>query len=133
MEKTSWSACPFFIVHEKTTVAWSTVLQSGFGNCACLCDLVIASDKATFMTPFTSLASSLRAVRLSLPSLMGTSQAPEVLLFGKKLTAEEALDRNLVAEVIPHAHFMKKVKKSLSLCQMPPESLRPQQEFGSRK
>ena len=48
-------------------------------------------------------------------------QANEVLLAGKKLTAEEALDRNLLTKVIPDASFEKVIEEKLEyLASLPP-------------
>jgi enoyl-CoA hydratase/carnithine racemase len=37
-----------------------------------------------------------------------------MLLFDKKLTAEEALERNLIAKVIPQASFQSEVERMVS-------------------
>ena len=51
-------------------------------------------------------------------------QANEVLLAGKKLTAEEALDRNLLTKVIPDASFEKFIEEKLQyLASLPPKVL----------
>uniref|UniRef100_A0A915CZR7 Enoyl-CoA delta isomerase 2, mitochondrial n=1 Tax=Ditylenchus dipsaci TaxID=166011 RepID=A0A915CZR7_9BILA len=115
------------IVHEKPLVALVNGPAIGISvTVLALCDLVIASDKATFQTPFTTLGQSPEGCSsFTFPALMGTSKASEVLLFGKKLTAEEALDRNLVAQVIPHAQFHEEAERKVaSMSELPPESLR---------
>uniref|UniRef100_A0A1I7Y4T4 ACB domain-containing protein n=1 Tax=Steinernema glaseri TaxID=37863 RepID=A0A1I7Y4T4_9BILA len=91
-----------------------------------LFDSVIASDKATFHTPFTSLGQSAEGCSsLTFPLLMGHSKAAEVLLFGKKLTANEAFDRGLVTEVIPDKSFAVEAEKRVAAySELPPESLR---------
>lgn len=67
-------------------------------------DVVYASDKATFHTPFVQLGLVAEGCSSYIfPRLMGMGKAAEVLLFGKKLTAQEAYDRGLVTEVLPHA------------------------------
>lgn len=40
-------------------------------------------------------------------------KASEILLFGKKLTAEEAVERNLVSKVIPSETFQEVLKNFL--------------------
>lgn len=66
-------------------------------------DVVYASDKATFHTPFVQLGLVAEGCSSYIfPRLMGMGKAAEVLLFGKKLTAKEAFDRGLVTEVLPH-------------------------------
>ena len=37
--------------------------------------------------------------------MMGNAKAGEILFFNKKITAQEAYDRNLVTRVIPDAQF----------------------------
>ncbi|XP_045109297.1 enoyl-CoA delta isomerase 2-like isoform X2 [Portunus trituberculatus] len=71
-----------------------------------LFDVVYASDKATFHTPFVQLGLVAEGCSSYIfPRLMGMGKAAEVLLFGKKLTAEEASDRGLVTEVLPHSNL----------------------------
>ncbi|KAK0400889.1 hypothetical protein QR680_015502 [Steinernema hermaphroditum] len=91
-----------------------------------LFDAVIASDKATFHTPFTSLGQSAEGCSsFTFPLLMGNAKAAQMLMFGQKLSAQEALERNLVSEMIPAGSFaMESEKRVAALSQFPPESLR---------
>ncbi|KAK0395667.1 hypothetical protein QR680_001383 [Steinernema hermaphroditum] len=91
-----------------------------------LFDAVVASDKATFHTPFTSLGQSAEGCSsFTFPLLMGHAKAADVLLFGKKLSAHEALERNLVSEVVPDKTFAAEAEKRVfAYSQLPPESLR---------
>ena len=62
--------------------------------------------KATFSAPFTKIAQSPEGCSsYTFPKLMGHIKAADFLLFNRKLTAQEAFDRNLVTDVIPHADF----------------------------
>jgi len=90
-----------------------------------LADLVYASDTATFHTPFMSLGQSPEGCSsYTFPNIMGYAKANEVLLGGKKLTAQEAFDRNLVTAIIPHDEFRKSVEEKLNyLASLPPKSL----------
>ncbi|CAG2102211.1 unnamed protein product [Medioppia subpectinata] len=77
-----------------------------------LMDTVVASDAAYFQTPFTSLGLTAEGCSsYTLPKIMGTSLASDMLLFGRKLTAAEALQCGLVARVIPGAEFSSWVEK----------------------
>lgn len=68
-----------------------------------LFDLVLASDKSTFYAPFTKIAQSPEACStLTFPAMMGPVRASEFLLFNRKLSASEALQRNLITELIAH-------------------------------
>ncbi|KAG8571620.1 hypothetical protein GDO81_011723 [Engystomops pustulosus] len=79
-----------------------------------LCDLVYASDKATFNTPFSKLGQHPEACSsYTFPRIMGLSKATEVLLFNKTLTAREACNVGLVTEVFPDATFKKEVWSKL--------------------
>lgn len=90
-----------------------------------LCDLVVASDKATFNTPFTQTGQSPEACSsITFPRLMGPLKANELLLFNRKLSAQEAYERNLVNEVIPHDEFAERCDNKLQeLSKLPKESL----------
>ena len=64
------------------------------------------SDNATFITPFTRLGQSAEACSSYLfPKIMGPSKAAEMILFNKKITAVEAKQNGLVAEVFPTHEF----------------------------
>ncbi|NXG41943.1 ECI2 isomerase, partial [Psilopogon haemacephalus] len=75
-----------------------------------LCDVVYASDTATFHTPFSHLGQSPEGCSSYLfPKIMGVAKANEMLLFSKKLTAAEACAQGLVTEVFPERTFQKEV------------------------
>lgn len=90
-----------------------------------LYDLVLASDKATFQTPFSRLGQSPEGCSAFVfPRIMGPSKAAEVLLFGKKLSAEEACRRNLIAQVIPHDRFHEETQQRIKqYSELPPQSM----------
>eukprot|EP00079_Xenopus_tropicalis_P026159 XP_012819854.1 PREDICTED: enoyl-CoA delta isomerase 2, mitochondrial isoform X2 [Xenopus tropicalis] len=75
-----------------------------------LFDLVYATDRATFHTPFSQLGQSPEGCSsYTFPRIMGLGKATEMLLFNKKLTAQEACNLGLVAEVFPDSSFQKEV------------------------
>ena len=88
-------------------------------------DLVLASSNATFHTPFPSLGQSPEGCSsYTFPLLMGHQRAVEMLVCEKKISAEEALERNLVTEVIPHENFHKVCQERLALlASLPPKSV----------
>ncbi|VDO44135.1 unnamed protein product [Onchocerca flexuosa] len=90
-----------------------------------LFDLVVACDKATFSTPFTSLGQSPEGCSsYTFPMIMGYSKASEILIFDKKLTAQEAFERNLVCRVVPSLNFREETETYVrKISQLPPESL----------
>ncbi|XP_063779144.1 enoyl-CoA delta isomerase 2-like isoform X2 [Pseudophryne corroboree] len=79
-----------------------------------LFDLVYASDKATFNTPFSKLGQHPEGCSsYTFPKIMGLAKATEVLVFNKTLTAREACDLGLVTEVFPDNTFQKEVWSKL--------------------
>ncbi|XP_066480461.1 enoyl-CoA delta isomerase 2-like isoform X2 [Tiliqua scincoides] len=75
-----------------------------------LFDLVYATDRATFHTPFSNLGQSPEGCSsYTFPKMMGLAKATEMLLFNKKLTAAEACSLGLVTEVFPDNTFQKEV------------------------
>uniref|UniRef100_A0A8C5A2V5 Enoyl-CoA delta isomerase 2 n=1 Tax=Gadus morhua TaxID=8049 RepID=A0A8C5A2V5_GADMO len=90
-----------------------------------LFDLVYATDRATFHTPFSKLGQSPEGCSsYTFPLIMGPSKASEMLLFNKKLTAAQACDQGLVTEVFPDASFQTEVWNRLkAYAQLPPNSL----------
>ncbi|XP_019377593.1 PREDICTED: enoyl-CoA delta isomerase 2, mitochondrial [Gavialis gangeticus] len=79
-----------------------------------LFDIVYATDRAMFHTPFSVLGQTPEGCSSYLfPKMMGLGKANEMLLFNKKLTAWEACARGLVTEVFPDQTFQKEVWRRL--------------------
>ncbi|XP_013404825.1 enoyl-CoA delta isomerase 2, mitochondrial isoform X2 [Lingula anatina] len=91
-----------------------------------LFDIVYTTDTATFHTPFSALGQSPEGCSsLTFPQIMGTAKANEMLLFNRKLTAAEAMERGLVTEVFPDHSFQTEVWTRLrEMAKLPPVSLR---------
>ncbi|CEF66295.1 Enoyl-CoA delta isomerase 2, mitochondrial [Strongyloides ratti] len=91
-----------------------------------LYDYVIVSDKATFETPFSKLGITAEGCSTyTFPLLMGHVKATELLTFGKKLTAYEAKERNLINDIIPHDNFkVLSEKKIKAISSLYPEAMR---------
>lgn len=90
-----------------------------------LFDLVYATERATFHTPFSQLGQSAEGCSsYTFPKLMGTAKASEMLLFNKKLTAAQACELGLVTEVFPDSSFQSEVWTRLkAYAKLPPNSL----------
>lgn len=74
-------------------------LGIGFTLCA-LCDVVYCTDNAYFQAPFTKLGICPEAGSSFLfPMTLGRAKATELLLFGTKLNAQQALAFNFVADI----------------------------------
>uniref|UniRef100_A0A8C1VWX6 Enoyl-CoA delta isomerase 2 n=1 Tax=Cyprinus carpio TaxID=7962 RepID=A0A8C1VWX6_CYPCA len=75
-----------------------------------LFDVVYATERATFHTPFSQLGQSPEGCSSYLfPKIMGAAKASEMLLFNKKLTAVQACEVGLVTEVFPESSFQSEV------------------------
>ncbi|XP_017259717.1 enoyl-CoA delta isomerase 2, mitochondrial [Kryptolebias marmoratus] len=90
-----------------------------------LFDLVYATDRASFHTPFTQLGQSAEGCSsYTFPKLMGAAKASEMLLFNKKLTAVQACELGLVTEVFPDSSFQSEVWTRLkAYAELPRNSL----------
>ncbi|XP_027724955.1 enoyl-CoA delta isomerase 2, mitochondrial isoform X2 [Vombatus ursinus] len=90
-----------------------------------LFDIIYATDRATFQTPFTQLGLSPEACSsYTFPKIMGPAKAAEMLLFGRKLTAQEAYAQGLITEVFPDSTFQKEVWTRLkAYSQLPPKTV----------
>ncbi|KAM9333444.1 enoyl-CoA delta isomerase 2 isoform 3-T3 [Pholidichthys leucotaenia] len=87
-----------------------------------LFDLVYATERATFHTPFSQLGQSAEGCSsYTFPKIMGHAKASEMLLFNKKLTAAQACDLGLVTEVFPDSSFQSEVWTRLrAYAKLPP-------------
>ena len=115
-----------FIEFDKPLVAAVNGPAVGIGCSSLgLCDLVLASDNATFVTPFTRLGQSAEACSsFTFPRLMGSSKAAEMILFNKKITSVQAQSAGLVADVFPQGEFNQRaLDRILEYASNPPKSL----------
>lgn len=111
---------------DKPLVAAVDGLAVGIGTTMLLhFDLVYASPKARFKTPFLDLALVPEAASsLILPRRMGHVRAFEMLCLGDWLDAERALSGGLVNAVVPSETLEQKARESaLSLARKPQEAL----------
>ncbi|OWF34766.1 chromodomain Y-like protein [Mizuhopecten yessoensis] len=75
-----------------------------------LCDVVYASDKATFHLPYAQLAQTPEGgATFSIPSAIGMAMANELLIAGRKITAIEACQLGLVSQVFWPTSIMQEV------------------------
>ncbi|XP_042142949.1 enoyl-CoA delta isomerase 2 [Ixodes scapularis] len=90
-----------------------------------LFDLVYASDKAYFQTPFTRLGMLPEGCSsYTFPRIMGVARACEVLMMNTRLSAKEAQLCGFVSECFPDASFQEETQKKIQeLAQLPPKSL----------
>jgi len=73
----------------------------------CMCDIRIASEKATFAESFVKVGIVPGdGGAWLLPRVVGMSKASEMAFTGDMLTAQEALACGLVSRVVPHAELL---------------------------
>ncbi|KAM6918643.1 chromodomain Y-like protein [Xenentodon cancila] len=79
-----------------------------------LCDVVWANEKAWFQTPYTSCGQTPDACSsFTFPRIMGLASANELLLSGRKLTAQEACSKGLVSQVLWPGTFTQEVMQRI--------------------
>lgn len=89
-----------------------------------LCDVVYASDRATFHTPFMKLALCPEgSSSFTFPNMMGPQNASEMLMFGRKLSADEAQCQGLVARVYPHDSLDRAWAQVYQWAKLPPGAM----------
>ncbi|KAK4877499.1 hypothetical protein RN001_010005 [Aquatica leii] len=85
-----------------------------------LFDIVYASNQALFSTPFIHYGFTLEGCSSYLfPRIMGKSKAMEMLLLGETITAEDALNSNLISKIIPDEKINKLFEKLTTLEKLP--------------
>ncbi|XP_078482837.1 enoyl-CoA delta isomerase 2 [Ciona intestinalis] len=90
-----------------------------------LFDLVLASEKATFSTPFSRLGQSPEGCSsYTFPKIMGHAKACDMMLFNNKLTATEAKECGLVTKIFPKESFETDVMSQVEeIAKLPVKSL----------
>ncbi|KAG0358712.1 ClpP/crotonase-like domain-containing protein [Gamsiella multidivaricata] len=99
----------------------------GFGvTSTALCDVVYSVPDATFNTPFMQLGFCAEACSsVVFPRVMGYSRANEMLLMGRKFTAEEMKEAGVVARIFPKETFMEEVLKlATASAKFPPNAMK---------
>ncbi|RMH42802.1 MAG: enoyl-CoA hydratase [Deltaproteobacteria bacterium] len=125
----AWARIP-----QPTIAAVNGFAFGGGFELALACDFRIASDRAAF---------ALTEVRLGimpgaggtqrLPRLIGVARAKELILLGKRLSAEQALDYGVVHSCVPHAELSRAVEELLEdLAACAPISVRMAKEAIDR-
>lgn len=89
---------------------------------AAACDFIFATPKATFSTP-EALWGTVGATQ-RLPRIIGKRLAKDMMLTGRKLTADDALTAGLVTRVIEPEHLEAAVAEiSATIIKAPPDAL----------
>lgn len=96
-----------FINYPKILIAVVNGPAFGIGaTLPALCDIVYASDKAFFDTPFVKLGICIEAAAsFTFPVNLGRSKASEIICLNHRLSAEEAYKFGLISNIIPHSQI----------------------------
>ncbi|XP_076023802.1 chromodomain Y-like protein [Genypterus blacodes] len=100
-----------FIQFRKPVVAAVNGPALGLGAALLpLCDVVWANEKAWFQAPYSAYGQTPDACSsFTFPRIMGLASASEMLLGGRKLTAQEACSKGLVSQVLWPGTFTQEV------------------------
>ena len=92
---------------EKPVVCGVNGVAAGAGaNLAFACDIVVASEAASFIQSFSNVGLIPDSGgTFFLPRIVGMQKAAELMMLGKKISAEEAHALGLVARVFPPSEF----------------------------
>ena len=111
---------------EKPVVAAVNGVAAGAGaNIALACDIVVASDRASFIQAFSKIGLVPdSAGTFFLPRLIGFQKASALMMLGDKVTAEQAEKLGMVYKVIPSDIFNEEVNAlAQNIAQMPTKAL----------
>ncbi len=94
-------------------------------NIALACDLVVASNKASFIQAFSKIGLVPDSGgTFFLPRLIGFQKATALMMLGDKVTADEAEELGMIFKVIPFEDFNIEVEKlALKLANMPTKAI----------
>ncbi len=110
----------------KPIIAAVNGVAAGAGaNIALACDVVIASDKASFIQAFSKIGLVPDSGgTFFLPRLIGFQKASALMMTGDKVTAQEAEKLGMIYQVIPFKEFENHLKLfSEKMAQMPTQAL----------
>lgn len=111
---------------EKPIIGAVNGVAAGAGaNIALACDIVIASESASFIQAFSKIGLIPdSAGTFFLPRLIGFQKASALMMLGDKVSAEEALKIGMIYKILPNAFFADEVMEiAQHLAQMPTKAL----------
>ncbi len=111
---------------EKPIIGAVNGVAAGAGaNIALACDVVIASENASFIQAFSKIGLVPdSAGTFFLPRLIGIQKASALMMLGDKVSAEEAEKLGMVYKVVPSENFSEEVNNIASiLANMPTKAL----------
>jgi len=111
---------------EKPVVAAVNGVAAGAGaNIALCCDIVVATESATFIQAFSKIGLIPDSGgTFTLPRLVGWQKASALMMLGDKVSATDAERYGMIYKVFPDDHFNDESKKiAITLSQMPTKGL----------
>jgi 2-(1,2-epoxy-1,2-dihydrophenyl)acetyl-CoA isomerase len=111
---------------DKPIVAAVNGVAAGAGaNIALACDIVVASENASFIQAFSKIGLIPdSAGTFFLPRLIGFQKASALMMLGDKVGAKEAFEIGMIYKFYPVAFFEEEVEKlALTLSEMPTHAL----------
>ena len=111
---------------EKPIVAAVNGVAAGAGaNIALACDIVVASENASFIQAFSKIGLIPdSAGTFFLPRLIGFQKASALMILGDKVVAEEALQMGLIYKIFPASFFQEEVLTlAITLAKMPTKAI----------
>ena len=111
---------------EKPIIAAVNGVAAGAGaNIALACDIVVATENASFIQAFSKIGLIPdSAGTFFLPRLIGLQKASALMMLGDKVTAEAALNMGMIYKLFPTATFEEEVRiLAITLAQMPTKAL----------
>ncbi|HIP32870.1 MAG TPA: 2-(1,2-epoxy-1,2-dihydrophenyl)acetyl-CoA isomerase [Crocinitomicaceae bacterium] len=110
----------------KPIIAAVNGVAAGAGaNIALACDVVVTSDKASFIQAFSKIGLVPDSGgTFFLPRLIGFQKASALMMLGEKVSAEEAEKLGMIYKVFPSENFLEEVEKlAFHLSNMPTQAL----------
>jgi 2-(1,2-epoxy-1,2-dihydrophenyl)acetyl-CoA isomerase len=111
---------------EKPVVAAVNGVAAGAGaNIALCCDIVVATESASFIQAFSKIGLIPDSGgTFTLPRLIGWQKASALMMLGDKVSATDAERYGMIYKVFPDDHFIDESKKiAITLSQMPTKGL----------
>ena len=111
---------------EKPIVAAVNGVAAGAGaNIALACDIVVATEHASFIQAFSKIGLIPdSAGTFFLPRIIGFQKASALMMLGDKVAAEEALQMGLIYKIFPESFFQEEVLTlAITLAKMPTKAI----------
>ncbi|MGA0840982.1 MAG: enoyl-CoA hydratase-related protein [Pseudomonadales bacterium] len=123
-----------FDLNKPVIAAVNGVAMGGGFEIALACDLIIASEQATFALPEPKVGLAALAGGLNrLPRQIGAKRALGMILTGRHVAAREGYELGFVNEVVPHDQLMSAARRwAEQICECAPLSIRASKDVVYR-